>query len=988
MFTLIAKSFRSSSLPSKSSKPQRIKLDRAAASVMEPLEDRRLMSTTIAFFDDPAYVNTAAGSDSNDLLAQIRSVTSNTVNTFTGTDAASFTSALSGANVLVIPALDQADLGASLNSSAINVIQNFVSSGGGLIITGDPSGHTESFLNDCFGFSTSYHYPDAPYPLVNDGSSTAFTGGPTSLAGNTNSPGLLVSGLPAGSENIYEGSGTYGTTVALLPYNSHSTICFLGWDWTNGGPGGTQDGGWDTVLQSAITQVGGGTTSNAGSIVVNSTSDTATGSGIVTLRDAIDTANSATSPTTITFDPTVFATAQTIVLDGTQLTLSNTAEPITITAPAAGVTISGDDQSRVLWVDANVAASLENVSITDGNTSASGGGIDNLGTLAITGGSINGNQSYYGGGGIQNCANLTMTDVTIASNIGNGHGGGFENYGAYSGDAVATLNDVAIFDNSTQSAGGAGIASDINGLSGSTTLVLNNVTVADNSSPYNGGGILLDSSNIGTEFNDVTIYGNTAGDNGGGVYDGAGTGATFGNTIIAGDSASSADAGPDVYGAVDSLGNNLIGATDGSSGWISSDLTGTAANPLGAGLGALANNGGPTETLLPQAGSFAIGHGSVSLIPSGVTTDQRGDPRTSNGAVDIGAVEVGGTVTPTIGTAPTVSTLTSTANIFPVGDYCYLTCTVASASGTGPVPTGTISIDQNGISKATETLVNGSVTFKWTALTAGPSALDNFVYSGDSTYASSTSNTIDQSYPALSQLTANITRAVIPSANVAGQPLNARVPASFTNTGPALSGTYTIVLYADTSTGGLSGNQVALETVTRHTTLRTNRKLAVTLTAKTLPANLTPGTYYLLVEITDPLGNANIVNTSQTIAVSAPFVAFTASSAAVKPETVAVNRDGSTVITVTNNGNISSTGVMNIALDLSHDGVTPAANFTTVTTTVRINIKPGKSSRFAVRFKIPAGLEAGVYYPLISVSADGVSASTVGSPFTAGTQRA
>jgi hypothetical protein len=337
-----------------------------------------------------------------------------------------------------------------------------------------------------------------------------------------------------------------------------------------------------------------------------------------------------------------------------------------------------------------------------------------------------------------------------------------------------------------------------------------------------------------------------------------------------------------------------------------------------------------------------------------------------------------------VGTSATTSLLTSSANIFPVGDSCNLTCTVAPASGTGPAPTGTVTIEQNGIAKATETLSNGTVTFQWTAITAGPSALDNFVYNGDSNYATSTSNTIDQSYPALSQLSANITRAVIPSTNVAGQPLNARVPVSFQNTGSALPGTCTIVLYADTSTGGLSGSQVALQTTTRRTPLRANGILAATMIAKSLPASLPPGTYYLLVEVTDPLGNSNIVNTSQTIAVAAPFVSLAVNAATVRPATIAANRFGSVPITIVNNGNINATGVMTITLNLSPDQVTTAANFATVTTTVRINIRPGRSSNASVRFKIPAVLPAALYYPIIMVAADGVSASAIGSPFAAG----
>jgi hypothetical protein len=135
----------------------------------------------------------------------------------------------------------------------------------------------------------------------------------------------------------------------------------------------------------------------------------------------------------------------------------------------------------------------------------------------------------------------------------------------------------------------------------------------------------------------VTITGNSA-YYGGGI-DNTGS-LTIANTIVAGNSASGSADGLDVGGAVTSQGHNLIGEIDPSSGWISSDFTGTVAKPLNAHLSSLGNNGGPTETVIPQTGSAAIGNGSVSLIPAGITTDQRGKPRTINGKVDIGAVEV------------------------------------------------------------------------------------------------------------------------------------------------------------------------------------------------------------------------------------------------------------------------------------------------------------------------------------------------------------
>ena len=74
-------------------------------------------------------------------------------------------------------------------------------------------------------------------------------------------------------------------------------------------------------------------------------------------------------------------------------------------------------------------------------------------------------------------------------------------------------------------------------------------------------------------------------------------------------------------GAFTSQGHNLIGETDGSSGWVSSDLTGTIARPLNPLLAPLGNNGGPTQTMALLPGSPAIDAGSNALA-----VDANGNP--------------------------------------------------------------------------------------------------------------------------------------------------------------------------------------------------------------------------------------------------------------------------------------------------------------------------------------------------------------------------
>jgi hypothetical protein len=56
-------------------------------------------------------------------------------------------------------------------------------------------------------------------------------------------------------------------------------------------------------------------------------------------------------------------------------------------------------------------------------------------------------------------------------------------------------------------------------------------------------------------------------------------------------------------------------------------------------LGPLADYGGPTWTRAPLPGSPVIGAGNSALLDASATTDQRGLPRITGTAVDLGAVE-------------------------------------------------------------------------------------------------------------------------------------------------------------------------------------------------------------------------------------------------------------------------------------------------------------------------------------------------------------
>jgi hypothetical protein len=134
-----------------------------------------------------------------------------------------------------------------------------------------------------------------------------------------------------------------------------------------------------------------------------------------------------------------------------------------------------------------------------------------------------------------------------------------------------------------------------------------------------------------------TVSGNSASGDGGGIYNYNYNRVVIGNTIVAGNTASS---GPDVHGSVADEGSNLIGDGGGSTGFTApGDQVDTAASPIDPLLGPLQDNGGPTRTMALLPGSPAIDKRRAALIPRGVTTDQRGAPRISCSAVGIGAFE-------------------------------------------------------------------------------------------------------------------------------------------------------------------------------------------------------------------------------------------------------------------------------------------------------------------------------------------------------------
>ena len=272
---------------------------------------------------------------------------------------------------------------------------------------------------------------------------------------------------------------------------------------------------------------------------------------------------------------------------------------------------------------------------------------------------------HGGAGGVENEAGIVnFTNVTV---LGDGCAGAVGG-GIYTRAGTVNVTNSTITGNQSCDSGGGGIHNSNDG-----TVNVTGSTITGNSTPagMNGGGIDNESGTV--DVADSTITGNTSGSDGGGIFN-SGTASITATTIAA-------NTAYGVYGGgIDNNGTLLVGASilvsnhaeysyapdcvlyTGSftdPGYnLTSPSVSSASCPFtqstdvlnaNADLGPLANNGGPTETMLPQPGSPAIGRIPVgtnsngTAVCGGPAADQRGVTRPQSGAANvctIGSVEV------------------------------------------------------------------------------------------------------------------------------------------------------------------------------------------------------------------------------------------------------------------------------------------------------------------------------------------------------------
>jgi CSLREA domain-containing protein len=258
-------------------------------------------------------------------------------------------------------------------------------------------------------------------------------------------------------------------------------------------------------------------TASAATFSVTTTADTPVGAPCTdptacSLRGAITAANALATDDTVSVTPGTYhlANGQLSITDGTFLQRSGS---------SGTVTIDADGLSRVL--DISAAASLTNLTITDGRaTDVPGGG------------------AGAAGGGIYASADIALDGMTLIANradsagAGDALGGGLYADGQLSvGGGASTFRDNAATATGTDAAYGGGIYVAEDGFGNLGGLVLRDNEVTSDAGPSGGAGLASFGSGA-INFYRGLVDGNTAAVSGSGAATGGGVAAAAGTFTV------------------------------------------------------------------------------------------------------------------------------------------------------------------------------------------------------------------------------------------------------------------------------------------------------------------------------------------------------------------------------------------------------------------------------------------------------------------------
>ena len=334
---------------------------------------------------------------------------------------------------------------------------------------------------------------------------------------------------------------------------------------------------------------------------------------------------------------------------------------ITINGAGAATTIIDANQiDRVMQVEASRSARLHGIALRDGYSPDGGGALVNNGVLALDQVDVVQNTTENNGGAIYNVGQMTLDRVHIGPlNHATLAGGGIFNIG------TLALTDSSVFANQGSAGGGLGNAGSATikrstfsfnraeeyggGIRSSGVLEIVDSTIASNRAQISGGGINAFVNGSFLYAYNSTIAGNSAyaddgtDGTGGGIHVDAGS-VNLKNSLVVGNyyngfQGDLEDCHTSGGAVLHVFSTNLFTAA-GACAVDTSAGSWSLLNSLDF-IGPLKDNGGPTQTVALRSGSNAVDAGITCSDSGGnpIPTDQRGFSRVIGSACDVGAYE-------------------------------------------------------------------------------------------------------------------------------------------------------------------------------------------------------------------------------------------------------------------------------------------------------------------------------------------------------------
>lgn len=447
------------------------------------------------------------------------------------------------------------------------------------------------------------------------------------------------------SANHVSGSGAYGGAVGS---DSGAELTVI--DSTFSGNGSANDDGgaiyWEgdvTITDSTFTsntgRVGGAVYHSSGTLVASgstwtgNSADNTSGGAIYSGSTSVLSISTSTFATNVAddFGGAIYNVGTATISDSTFDQNTSRDDHLSVeegggairhgagTLTVTGSTFSGnstlDFDGGAIHATTGGVVNIDSSAFRDNSADDRAGAIYSRDVTTVSGSTFSGNEGYYQGGAIFAVGSLAVSESAFTGNRSTGSDGGA--IAAWGLDPL-TVDSSQFSGNSGRSGGAIYLA---NGGSFLNSTVTGNTGVS-------GGGIYL-ASDAALSIDFVTLVSNSGSTAGANIFlaDGAATptvrGSVIGNPLGGGDNCSGVGS---PWTIVESV------ADDSSCG---ADFT--SATWAEIALGALADNGGPTQTMMPDEASVLVGFVTDGTATALTSVDQRGYARVD--AYTAGAVE-------------------------------------------------------------------------------------------------------------------------------------------------------------------------------------------------------------------------------------------------------------------------------------------------------------------------------------------------------------